>query len=144
MNREYILSIINDLIITIGRENKLQPLLIKVLQRLMFHTGYPTGLILLDAKTDHEGTKATLVASIGDRRLQRKVNEMIAIPPVLLNSEQIEDLSADALIDWSLATNRHYRCALRLSLNHYGMIVLLSPEPPKTVTVHPSPIDSRM
>jgi len=132
MNREYILSIINDLIITIGRENKLQPLLIKVLQRLMFHTSYPTGLILLDAKTDNEGTKATLVASIGDRGLQRKVNEIITIPPVLLNSEQIEDLSADALIDWSLATNRHYRCALRLSLNHYGMIVLLSPEPPKT------------
>ena len=49
MNREYILSIINDLILTIGRENKLQPLLIKVLQRLMFHTSYPTGLILLDA-----------------------------------------------------------------------------------------------
>ncbi len=132
MNREHILSIINDLILTIGRENKLQPLLIKVLQRLMFHTGYPTGLILLNAKTDHEGTKATLVASIGDRRLQRKVNEMIAIPPVLLNSEQIEDLSPDALVDWSLATNRHYRCALRLSLNRYGMIVLLSPEPPKT------------
>ena len=132
MNREHILSIINDLILTIGRENKLQPLLIKVLQRLMFHTGYPTGLILLDAKTDHEGTKATLVASIGDRRLQRKVNEMIAIPPVLLNSEQIEDLPPDALVDWSLATNRHYRCALCLSLNHYGMIILLSPEPPTT------------
>ena len=49
MNREYILSIINDLILTIGRENKLQPLLVKVLQRLMFHTTYPTGLILLDA-----------------------------------------------------------------------------------------------
>ncbi len=132
MNREYILSIINDLIITIGRENKLQPLLIKVLQRLMFHTSYPTGLILLDAKTDNEGTKATLVASIGDRGLQRKVNEIIAIPPVLLNSEQIADLPPDALVDWSLATNRHYRCALRLSLNRYGMIVLLSPEPPKT------------
>jgi hypothetical protein len=57
MNREYILSIINDLIITIGRENKLQPLLIKVLQRLMFHTSYPTGLILLDAKTDNEGKR---------------------------------------------------------------------------------------
>ncbi len=132
MNREHILSIINDLILTIGRENKLQPLLIKVLQRLMFHTGYPTGLILLDAKTDNEGTKATLVASIGDRRLQRKMNEMIAIPPVLLNSEQIEDLSPDALVDWSLATSHHYRCALCLSLNHYGMIVLLSPEPPTT------------
>jgi hypothetical protein len=132
MNREHILSIINDLILTIGRENKLQPLLIKVLQRLMFHTTYPTGLILLDAQTDHEGTKATLVASIGDRALQRRVNEVITIPPALLNSKQIADLPPDALIDLLPVTSRHYRCALRLSLNHYGMIVLLSPEPPIT------------
>ncbi len=130
MNREYILSIINDLILTIGRENKLQPLLVKILQRLMFHTTYPTGLILLDAKTDSEGTKATLVASIGDRGLQGKINEVITIPPALLNSCQIENLPQDALIDLLPATSRHYRCALRLSLNQYGIILLLSPEPP--------------
>lgn len=130
MNREYILSIINDLILTIGRENKLQPLLVKILQRLMFHTTYPTGLILLDAKTDSEGTKATLVASIGDRGLQGKINEVITIPPALLHSCQIENLPQDALIDLLPATSRHYRCALRLSLNQYGIILLLSPEPP--------------
>lgn len=130
MNREYILSIINDLILTIGRENKLQPLLVKILQRLMFHTTYPTGLILLDAKTDNEGTKATLVTSIGDRGLQRKINEIITIPPALLNSCQIENLPQDALIDLLPATSRHYRCALRLSLNQYGIILLLSPELP--------------
>jgi len=130
MNREYILSIINDLILTIGRENKLQPLLIKVLQRLMFHTNHPTGLILLDAQTDSEGTKATLVASIGDRALQRKINGVITIPPALLNDYKIENLPQDALINLLPATSRNYRCALRLSLNHYGIILLLSPEPP--------------
>nr|WP_321240224.1 PAS domain S-box protein [uncultured Tolumonas sp.] len=132
MNREHILSIINDLILTIGRENKLHSLLIKVLQRLMFHTTYPTGLILLDAQTDRDSTRATLVASIGDRTLQRRVNETITIPPALLNSEQIADLPPDALIDLLPATSRHYRCALRLSLNQNGMILLLSPEPPTT------------
>ena len=130
MNREYILSIINDLILTIGRENKLQPLFIKVLQRLMFHTNYPTGLILLDAQTDNEGTKATLVASIGDRALQRKINGVITIPAALLNEYKIENLPQDALINLLPATSRNYRGALRLSLNHYGIILLLSPEPP--------------
>ncbi|MDD2344153.1 MAG: hypothetical protein PHV54_14890, partial [Tolumonas sp.] len=80
MNREHILSIINDLILTIGRENKLQPLLIKVLQRLMFHTGYPTGLVLLDFETEAGKTKAQLIASIGDRVIQRQNHQFITVP----------------------------------------------------------------
>ncbi|WP_320153232.1 PAS domain S-box protein [uncultured Tolumonas sp.] len=130
MNREHILSIINDLILTIGRENKLQPLLIKVLQRLMFHTGYPTGLVLLDFETEAGKTKAQLIASIGDRVIQRQNHQFITVPPALLNCDQIKVLPHDVFAELLPQTNRGYQYAMCLPLNHYGMILLLTPELP--------------
>ena len=132
MNREHILSIINDLILTIGSENKLQPLLISILQRLMFHTAYPAGLVLLDLQTGVDATKAKLVASIGDRALQRQINQVITVPATLLNDYKIGILPQEAFIDLLPATNRNYRYALRLPLRQSGMILLLIPEKPES------------
>ncbi len=132
MNREHILSIINDLILTIGSENILQPLLISVLQRLMFHTDYPAGLVLLDLQTGADTTKAKLVASIGDRALQRQNNQIVTVPATLLNDHKIGILPQEAFIDLLPATNRNYRYALRLPLNNSGMILLLTPEKPES------------
>ncbi|WP_321410290.1 PAS domain S-box protein [Tolumonas auensis] len=132
MNREHILSIINDLILTIGSENKLQPLLISVLQRLMFHTDYPAGLVLLDLQTGVDTTKAKLVASIGDRALQRQINQIVTVPATLFNDNKIGILPQEAFIDLLPATNCRYRYALRLPLNQSGMILLLIPEKPES------------
>ncbi len=132
MNREHILSIINDLILTIGSENKLQPLLISVLQRLMFHTDYPTGLVLLDLQTGAGSTQAKLVASIGDRALQQQLNQIVTVPATLLHDNKIGILPQEAFIDLLPATNRNYRYALRLPLRQSGMILLLTPEKPES------------
>lgn len=44
MLKQHILTIINDLVLTIGAENRLLPMLTRVLQRFLFHTGHPVGI----------------------------------------------------------------------------------------------------
>ena len=47
MKREHILSLLYDLTLTIGGEVRLDALLTKVLQRLLFHTAFPAGVMLM-------------------------------------------------------------------------------------------------
>ena len=44
---ERILSILYEMALTIGSEEQLDPLATRTLQRLLYHTGFPCGLLLL-------------------------------------------------------------------------------------------------
>ena len=46
MIREQILAVLYDLTLTIGGEVKVDALLTKVLQRLLFHTSFPAGVVI--------------------------------------------------------------------------------------------------
>ena len=47
MNRERVLSVLYDLTLTVGSEVRLEALLVRVLQRLLYHTAFPVGLVFL-------------------------------------------------------------------------------------------------
>lgn len=128
MNREHILSVINDLILTIGEENRLRPLLINVLQRLIFHTGFPTGVIILTATTDIRLQGPQFFLSIGDRALQQHIGHPITLPPDFLTDTTVEIVPFSALSPVLPATSRTYSFAMRLPLGKHGTILLLTPE----------------
>ena len=71
MKREHILSLLYDLTLTIGGEVRLDALLTKVLQRLLFHTAFPAGVMLMtggEAGSEAPGSATPVQASSGRRR----------------------------------------------------------------------------
>ncbi len=131
MNRERILTVLYDLALAIGNEVRLRPLLTRTLQRLMFHTGFPAGLVVCDiqhreAETALEGT---LAAAIGQYQLVGRVGERMAFPQALLSGapELIEDAGLIHALPGDL--HRHRFC-LRLPIDADNVILLLAPERP--------------
>jgi len=92
MKREHILSLLYDLTLTIGGEVRLDALLTKVLQRLLFHTAFPAGVMLMtsgEAGSEAPGSatpgqassgRAILTASVGDHGLAASVGQPIDVP----------------------------------------------------------------
>ena len=87
MNREHILAVLYDLMLTIGGEVKLPDLLTRVLQRLLFHTSFPVGLVVLDQASTEAGVAGSLAACIGDHRLLVRRGETVVLPAALLQGE---------------------------------------------------------
>jgi hypothetical protein len=48
MQNENILPVLYDLVVTIGSEISVKPLLTRTLQRLLYHTSFSAGFICLD------------------------------------------------------------------------------------------------
>ncbi len=157
MRREHILSVLYDLSLTIGGEVRLQALLTKVLQRLLFHTSFPAGVVLTPhrptAPVDGAahctvygtarwaaggaqgvdgapaGASATLAAVVGDHRLVHYVGKTLRLPARGLGGD-CRMLDADTLAAYLPPGSRSYRHALLLPVAPEGAIVLLTPELP--------------
>lgn len=130
MNREQILSILYEMAIVIGGETRVQPLLTKTLQRLLFHTSFPCGMVLLYP----EGTSAGQTGSMADIRLETSIGDfelsqcqgaLIRLPSALLQGGAELSETADLL---SLLPCRrdYYRAFLKLPVSDCGVILLLS------------------
>ena len=128
MKREQVLSVLYDLTLTIGGEVRLDALLTKLLQRLLFHTSFPAGLVLL---TDAASASTRLAAVVGDHALAPRIGQAVDLPPAWQSSEAawLDDAQATA---WLQAGSRHYRHVLKLPVEPEGLILLLSPEPPSS------------
>ena len=129
MNREHLLAVINDLTLAIGGETRLSSLLTKVLQRLLFHTSFPAGIVLLDQVADAGRVHARLTAAVGDRLLIRQSGSAIDLPQELLGP--VAQLGEAA--PWLAAlppTGRAYTCCLYLPIDTQGTIILLAPVQP--------------
>lgn len=125
MNREHVLSVLYDLTLTVGSEVRLEALLVRVLQRLMYHTAFPAGLVLLDVDAVAQGHRGRLAAAIGDYTLARQQGLMCDLPGAFV-SGPADLLSGEDLLQ-PLAGSRPYRHALRLPIDARSVIVLLSP-----------------
>ena len=125
MNREHVLSVLYDLTLTVGSEVRLEALLVRVLQRLMYHTSFPVGLVLLDVEARAHGHRGRLAAAIGDYTLARQQGQMCDLPATLVHGPA-ELLSGESLLH-PLAGGRPYCHALRLPIDAGSAIVLLSP-----------------
>ncbi len=128
MEREYILSVLYDLTLTIGGETQLDTLFRKVLQRLLYHTAFPAGLVLTDNKTEGETTYARIATVIGDHLLEQRSGQVLELPATLTDTS-IELLNVTAL-PTVLNNNEKYRFCLKLPIDDTSLILLLSPHKP--------------
>jgi PAS domain S-box-containing protein len=130
MNREQILSILYDLSITIGGELTLDQLLKKSLQRFMYHTAFPVGVILLDRTDNDFGSAATLDLAIGDYVLADRCGTRLNLAAELL-AGPVEVITDQALLA-PLALDQPYGWCLKLPVDPMCCILLLSVEKPVT------------
>lgn len=136
MNRDNILPVLYDLVVTIGGETRLKPLLTHTLQRLLYHTSFSAGFICLDvvpcrAQDGYIDTR--IDAAVGDFDLVGLVGKPVRLPSGLVccTSENGADLD-DKSLSASWPTQAHYHAALRLPIEQYGVIVLLAASLPET------------
>ncbi|MGE0081350.1 MAG: HD-GYP domain-containing protein [Thiohalomonadaceae bacterium] len=132
MNREHILSVLYDLTMIIGGEVSLKPLLTRTLQRLLYHTSFPTGLAFLDLP-DPQGDNITVRvdAAVGDFELAGLVGQPLTLPTKLVcgGPELLE--GAELFHDLPCSRNA-YAVGVRLPIDHCGVILLLAPRQPHT------------
>lgn len=116
------LAILYDLALTIGGETQVLPLWRKVLQRLLFHTSFPVGLVIQRGL----GTEAvTLTLVIGDHVLAGRIGQPLHLPAVLLEPG-IALVEPPDLLPLSQASREYTHC-LRLPVDDAYTILLMAP-----------------
>jgi PAS domain S-box-containing protein len=129
MNRERILSVLYDLTLTIGSETHLDALLTRVLQRFLFHTAFPVGLVLLDQEqsaTD-ETCRGQIAVTIGDYLLADWQGKSVVLPTSLVQGAVAQIVDQAQLA--GIPGVRPYRQGLKLPIDATASVLLLSPDP---------------
>lgn len=125
--RDRIFAVLYDLAMTVGGEVNVRPLLTRVLQRLMFHTSFPVGMVFLDVPPESGGSlEVTLELSVGDADLAAFAGKTFALPARLLMG-RAEVIEERGLIDSLPCRKERYGACLRLPIDGRGVILLLSP-----------------
>lgn len=136
MKREQALAILYEMALAIGGETRVRPLLTKTLQRFLFHTSFPCGLVFLDPEAwrtadDGETLQARLELAIGDLDLVRLEGALLRLPAALLRGEA-ELAELPALLGALPGRKGYYRAFLRLPIEGEGVLLLLAPELPES------------
>ncbi len=132
MRPEQILAILYEMAIVIGGEIRLEPLLTKTLQRILFHTSFPCGMVILDGpelasrRVSRDRAIVRLEVSIGDFELAEHNGKAIELPLEFLRGGT-ELVKNPVLINALPCRKNFYSFFLRLPINECGMILLLSP-----------------
>lgn len=134
MDRNLILPVLYDLVVTIGSETSVKPLLTRTLQRLLYHTSFSAGFISLGrGRCDHteEGAEIRIDAALGDFDLNGMVGQKIRLPCELICGPAGRGAEQDGEM-FSILGKKSYRSCLRLPVDHDGIIVLLAADAPAT------------
>jgi PAS domain S-box-containing protein len=135
MNREQILAILYEMACVIGGEVKLRSLLTKTLQRLLFHTSFPCGMIFLYPESipavDRGEARLRLEISIGDLELDDHNGATLSLPPALI-SGGIELVADEGVLHAIPCRKGYYTVFMRLPIGECGVIILLAPHMPQT------------
>ena len=129
VNDEQALAILYDLALTIGGEVNVAPLMVRTLQRFMYHTGFPVGLWLVEEEGAADG-RCRLELAIGDYHLIRRQGESLALPATLVQGGPAL-LDAGVLLA-GLALRKPLGVVLRLPVPGQGVILLLGAARPAT------------
>ncbi len=114
----------------VGAEVRLEPLLRRTLQRLLYHTSFPVGLVLLAPERREGGqVEAQLAAAIGDWKLVGRTGGPLTVPAALVEGEAAL-LDAPALLAEVPGLARRHAACLRLPIEGQGVILLLAPQAP--------------
>lgn len=130
MNREKILAILYEMSLVIGNEVKLQPLLNRTIQKLLYHTSFPCGLFFCGKETFQNQTnpdfpvKFHLETAIGDHMIAEQIGQSLELPPLLITGKT--ELITNKDLFQMLPTDIKYKAALRLVVPQTGIILLLS------------------
>lgn len=135
MSAGYITAVLYDMALVVGGEVTLQPLLTKTLQRLLYHTSFPVGLVLLgapEASAPAAGdVEARLEIAVGDHELSRRAGGRITLPGALVAGPAGLTVDAALLARVPRAGALPYASCLRLPIEREGVILLLSPRAPR-------------
>jgi len=134
MRQQEVLPVLYDLSVTIGGEIQLKSLLLRTLQRLLFHTSFSAGFVCLDLEACESDTVRTvqLAAAVGDFELIRQVGSSVTLPCSLVcGGARHVVLAVDGQAPLPVS-HGNYKSFLRLPLGSNGVLVLLAIEPPQT------------
>ncbi len=135
MGRDNILPVLYDLIVTIGSEISVKPLLTRTLQRLLYHTSFSAGFICLDVppcNQDGGQVEVKLDAVVGDFDLIGELGKKIFLPCELICKTAGRADEQAALLSALRCTQTPYKAYLKLPVANCGVIVLLAAEIPAT------------
>jgi PAS domain S-box-containing protein len=129
VNPEHITAVLYDMALVVGGEVTLRPLLVKTLQRLMYHTSFPVGMVLLGtarpgARVDE--VEARLELAIGDYELSAHAGGLVALPRGLVEGPSGLAHDPALLAHVPRAGSLPYAVYLRLPVEGEGVIVLLT------------------
>ncbi|HEX8962122.1 MAG TPA: ATP-binding protein [Rhodocyclaceae bacterium] len=125
------LSVLYDLALTIGSEVTVDALLTKTLQRLLYHTGFPAGMVYT-ALPGMAGPDAELrlEAAVGNYMLVKRVGAVMKLPAALVEPAPLLTEAPELLA--ALPARKPYRHVLRLPIPGFGGVLLLSPDAPRS------------
>ncbi|MDH5547267.1 MAG: ATP-binding protein [Gammaproteobacteria bacterium] len=137
MKREQVLQVLYDLALVTGGETRVEPLVTKTLQRLLYHTPFSSGVFFSDIARPETDTKnpppyilARLQFAIGGGAVRNKIGQHLELPIELLCGEAgvFEDSTT---IQSVFGKETHYSAGLRLPVDEHHTILLFSRESPK-------------
>ncbi|MGE5466549.1 MAG: sensor histidine kinase [Ignavibacteria bacterium] len=126
------LSVLYDLALTIGSEVTVDALLTKTLQRFLYHTGFPAGIVCADLPEAAEAGRCDvrLAAAVGNYALIKRVGEVMRLPAALVAAEPLLAEAPELLAGFP--ARKAYRHFLRLPVPDFGAVLLLSPDAPQS------------
>jgi PAS domain S-box-containing protein len=125
-----VLAVLYDMAMVVGGEVRLRPLVTRAVQRLLYHTSFPVGLLLLEVRPrDDHFVEARLEVAIGDWTLTGRVGETLTLPAALVRGEAsvIDD---PALVSALPGQAKHRVVCVRLPVESEGVILLAAPHLP--------------
>jgi len=135
MQREQILQALYDMALVTSGEVHTEPLILKTLQRLLFHTAYPCGLFLSHIKeiNSHQ-VSAHLEQVIGSAILMQQRHDLITLPKELL-VKQSSLLDDATLITKAFRGDVSYSTGLNLVVSEQEQFLLLGLRAPNTANI---------
>ena len=125
MIRELVLAVLYDMALTPGSEVESRPLLEKTLRRLLFHTGFPAGVVVEITNQFSFECDARLLVATGNFALGRRIDTLLRLPKDLL-IDKVALLDEPTLLR-AISAEANYSHCLRLPVNAAIFILLLSP-----------------
>jgi PAS domain S-box-containing protein len=129
VNPEHITAVLYDMALVVGGEVTLRPLLVKTLQRLMYHTSFPVGMVLLGGARPglrEDEVELRLELAIGDYELSAHAGGDLLLPRGLVVGPAGLAHDPALLAHVPRAGSLPYAVYLRLPVDDEGVIVLLT------------------
>jgi signal transduction histidine kinase len=129
LNPQQILASLYDLALATTGETRVAPLLTKVMQRMLYHTGFACGIYL-----HPQGNSYLVETALCNRQLGITGGDIISLPAQLVEGPAAL-INDDLLLQEAFPQNHKYHVALRLPVSSDGVFLLLATTTP-TANIH--------